>query len=491
MGLGAERQFARLVNLVSLSEVACVSRSLSRSRQPFARVCSIIAVLTIVSGACHDDQASAPVQHRVPSTVLVAAGDSQHAVAGDPLPDSVAVVALDHHGAPIGGLNVDWFAEDSGTVDPVRSVTGANGVAATHWTLGPAPGDHSVVATVEGYAPLEVHANAAPATLVLNTIHPLHLSTYDGSGQTVHPDFVDLTGAADAGPLKAEFLAITPYPEGNPQFENPSVYTSLDHVYWNEPSGAINPVALPDQGYLSDPDIVYNSAAKELWLYYRQADVLNQIFLKRSADGVQWSPAERVTWGLNHYIVSPSVVRRSEHDWLMWAVNGQSGCDAPETWVELRHSTDGRTWTDPERVSLVQPGFTPWHIDVQWIPSAEEFWALYNVKTPQTSCATPALYLATSRDGITWTTYPSPVLMSGDVPQFRDIVYRSTFRYKPETDVVTFWYSGAAYDGFRYVWSSAVQRRPRAELFSAIARQPTSANLAQVRRSRPPLVNPP
>jgi hypothetical protein len=367
-------------------------------------------------------------------------------------------------------------------------VTGPNGIASSQWTLGPAPGVHSVLATVEGYTPVEVHANATPATLVLNTIHPLHLTTYEGSGQTVHPDFVNIT---DPGPLQAEFLAITPYPEGNPQFENPSVYTSLDHVYWDPPQGAVNPIALPDQGYLSDPDMVYNPSMKELWLYYRQADVLNQIFLKRSTDGAQWTPPVRVTWGLDHYIVSPTVVRRADNDWTMWAVNGQSGCDAPETWVEVRHSTDGLTWTDPQRVSLTQPGFTPWHIDVQWIPSAGEFWAVYNVKTPQTSCATPALYLATSRDGITWTTYPSPVLTRGDAPEFRDIVYRSTFRYRADTDVITFWYSGAAYDGARYVWSSAVQRRPRAEVFDAIARQPTSANRAQVGRTVPALRDPP
>ena len=45
----------------------------------------------------------------------------------------------------------------------------------------------------------------------------------------------------------------------------------------------------------------------------------------------------------------------------------------------------------------------------------------------------PALYLATSADGRTWKTYPSPILARGTTPLFTDIVYRSTFAYEPRT----------------------------------------------------------
>jgi hypothetical protein len=269
------------------------------------------------------------------------------------------------------------------------------------------------------------------------------------------------------------------------------VYTSLDHVYWAAPSGALNPVASPGYGFTSDPDILYNPSTAELWLYYRQVDVLNEIFLTRSSNGITWSAPERVAWALNHGIVSPTVVRRSDTEWLMWSVNGQSGCDAPATWVELRRSTDGRNWSPPERVPLTQPGFTPWHIDVEWIPSFNQYWAVYNVKTPESSCTTPALYLATSADGVTWTTYPSPVLTRGDIPALGDIVYRSTFRYRPETDAVTFWFSGARYVDTRYVWASVVQRRQRADLLASIARIPTSAHIATLLHHSPALLDPP
>jgi hypothetical protein len=59
-----------------------------------------------------------------------------------------------------------------------------------------------------------------------------------------------------------------------------------------------------------------------------------------------------------------------------------------------------------------------------------------------------------------------PVLAKGRVPQFDDIVYRTTFHYDPVTDAITFWYSGARYNGTQYVWSAAVERRRRSDVFA-------------------------
>ena len=116
-----------------------------------------------------------------------------------------------------------------------------------------------------------------------------------------------------------------------------------------------------------------------------------------------------------------------------WSVNGNVGCTGSSTTVELRRSPDGMNWSAPTTVSLSQPGLYPWHIDVEWIPSRNEFWALYNAKTPA-SCTTGAVYLATSSDGLQWTTYPSPVLARGAIPELQDVVYRSTFAYDDASD---------------------------------------------------------
>jgi hypothetical protein len=64
---------------------------------------------------------------------------------------------------------------------------------------------------------------------------------------------------------------------------------------------------------------------------------------------------------------------------------------------------------------------------------------------------------------------PQPVLVRGRIPALQDIVYRTTFEYEPASDAITFWYSGARYNGAKYVWSAAVERRHRADLYAPSA----------------------
>lgn len=437
--------------------------------------------------ACHGDRAIAPGGG---GTILLMAGGDQQAVAGELLPDDVSVLVVDRAGNPAPHVRVQWFPEDSGVADPPTGVSGADGVVRARWTLGPESGTHHLIVYANGYLALTVRADGTPPPLPLNTPTLLELTTADGSGQTVHPDFLDLRSA---DPLRAEFLAITPYPAGDIMWENPAIYTSPDRIRWTAPGFAINPVETPQRGYLSDPDIVYDSAAAQIRLYYRQVDRENEILMTHSSDAVTWSAPVLVAHARNHEIVSPTIVRRSATEWLMWAVNGHGGCNAPFTDVQLRRSADGITWSDPQPVQLNQQGFTPWHIEVQWIESRGEYWALYNGKTPE-SCSTPALFLATSPDGVTWTTFPSPMLTRGELPDLADIVYRSTFTYHPRSDVITFWFSGARYDGSRFVWRTMVQRLRRADVFTRIAAPLPVAvrtRLGALRAGVPLLMDPP
>jgi hypothetical protein len=277
----------------------------------------------------------------------------------------------------------------------------------------------------------------------------------------VHPDH-----ATSAGVLEyPSHLAITPYPFGNPSWENPSLFAGRDALTWLLEDGAVNPLVTPDAGHLSDPDLLYVPEMGELWLFYRQVTTSNMIHLIRSRDGLHWSTPELLFKAPNHQIISPAVVHRAPDDWLMWAVNGgASGCGGSTTTVELRRSKDGRQWSAPEPVHLIQPGFFPWHIDVNWIPTRKEFWAVYNVKLAG-SCTTPAVFVATSPDGINWTTRDHPLLAKGSMPAFADVIYRSTFSYDQAADDIVFWYSGARYDGRGYVWSVAVQRKTRKAVF--------------------------
>jgi hypothetical protein len=176
----------------------------------------------------------------------------------------------------------------------------------------------------------------------------------------------------------------------------------------------------------------------------------------------------------------------------MWSVSSGVGCSAMTTSVELRRSTNGLDWSAPQKVDLTQgAGIWPWHIDVQWIPSRNEYWAIYNGKTAG-GCTTAALFLAVSPDGVKWTTFPSPILTRGASPELADVVYRSTFAYDPNRDVIDFWYSGAKYHAGEYQWHSAYQRRTRGEVFATAASKSRAALANMIPRAGlPPLANPP
>jgi hypothetical protein len=313
----------------------------------------------------------------------------------------------------------------------------------------------------------------------------LPLETPDGFDQTVHPDYAMMPGWSPR-----RFMVATPYAFSDTLLENPSLYSQDPQFNWLL-HGPSNPIAKPRAGYLSDPDIVALHDRKELWVYYREVTRRNTIWLIRSPDGLSWSSPDRVVSAPRHMIVSPSVVRLGPEDWMMWSVNaGKEGCNGSSSFVEVRRSTDGIAWTPPTAVSLAQEPFIIWHIEVQWIPSRQEFWALYNVKR-KGNCNTDLLFMATSADGLTWTTYPSPVLRAGAIPEFNEIVYRSAFAYNSRTDNIRFWFSGASWKGRGYIWRTVYQRRKRADVFAAISKEPIEPLSARRGRDVPALVNPP
>lgn len=325
-----------------------------------------------------------------------------------------------------------------------------------------------------------------------DSLHTLQFATYDGSGQVIHPD---VAASPTPWPGRRWFMAITPYPNGNTSFENPSVYSSADGLAWSPPPGVVNPVVRPEsRGYLSDPSLLYNPDDGRLWMYYREATpplqsppayvAQNIIRVVTSPDGMRWSNPEPVVTVDAHALVSPTVVRRAAGEWYMWSVDGgTAGCGDAQAHLDLRRSSDGVHWSPPTRAQITLPGrHLPWHIAAQWVPSRHEFWMLSALKVPG-SCATPAVYLSSSRDGVSWIHYPTPVLRRGAIPEFHDIVYRSAFQYDAKQDVLTLYYSGARASEGALVWSAAVQRRRRSELFAEIRRQP--AALTSVVRGLP------
>jgi len=438
-----------------------------RRRSATVRCARVSLVATGLSAvvACHPDAPVASV--RRPASLQRVSGSGQSAQPGTELARPLIARVVDGDGHPVAGADVRWRAM-AGQVTPPTSTSDGNGDARAAWRVGSTPGVQRVMAEVDGADAIEFVAFVDPAALPERLpLRAIPLATYDGSGQAVHPDFL----AAPFGGLDDRSrLAITPYPWGNAVMENPSLFAGSEPDGWSVPAGVTNPIVRPDGGYLSDPDLVWDPDARELRLYYRHVAEENRILLVTSRDGVTFSGARLVVRAPSHQIVSPTVVRRSATEWMMWSVNsGPVGCSASSTTVELRRSTDGVQWSAPTTVSLSQPGVFAWHLEVQWIDALGEYWAVFNGKV-RGSCTTQALYIATSTDGMTWRTFPSPVLRSGVIPELDDIVYRATFAYEPERDLVALWHSGAQYRNGGYEWRAAYERRRRSDLFETVAR---------------------
>jgi hypothetical protein len=138
------------------------------------------------------------------------------------------------------------------------------------------------------------------------------------------------------------------------------------------------------------------------------------------------------------------------------------------------------SWSDPERATISDPDGYPWHIDVEWIPSRNEYWAVYPVKVPG-GCTTDRLRFATSADGLHWTTYPSPVLLKGASDDLKDVVYRSTVDYDATSGQVTLWYSGAKFDHGSYSWHLASERLSQSGLFARVNNGVNAAARSEVR----------
>lgn len=102
-----------------------------------------------------------PPPARVASSLELVAGNGQEALPGQPVPVLPTVRVLDQQQAALAGVSVAFSVDSGGgTVGAALVTTGADGTAATSWTLGPLEASNSLRATVSGLPPLTISARA-------------------------------------------------------------------------------------------------------------------------------------------------------------------------------------------------------------------------------------------------------------------------------------------------------------------------------------------
>ncbi len=298
----------------------------------------------------------------------------------------------------------------------------------------------------------------APLPALIEEPRMLATPTYDGSGESVHPDVVEFEHPWRGSRF---WMAMTPYPKSDYKLENPSLLVSDDGVRLQVPDGLVNPV-VARQGkrtdYNSDPDLVYEASTDRLVMVYRYVQKrTNSVRVVSSRDGRTWSAEPQAFWAHGHTAVSPTVTAPRAGGRVpakMWYVDaGRDGCKTSGSRVLKRIALDttgrvaGVRWSEPVPTDLAQPGYVVWHLKVRYVPSKGEYWALYAAfPKDRVGCDTDDLFFARSVDGVHWESFPEPLLRHEDRAWTAAAVYRSTFLYDPVSDELRVWLSARGVD---------------------------------------------
>lgn len=190
-------------------------------RPQSAHLASLIILATVL--ACSDAEAPNTLPTE-PSRVAtaVASTNGQSALRGNALPLALKVIVTSA-GAGVGGVHVVWRPL-SGSVALDTTLTGPDGIAATTWILGPATGQQTLEATVEGLPGDVIRFSATALPLITLTPAPGADNQVGTVGSdlpqplqvTVLSDGVPATGVVVGWRMTAPYLSAVTYSTSGP-----------------------------------------------------------------------------------------------------------------------------------------------------------------------------------------------------------------------------------------------------------------------------------
>lgn len=138
----------------------------------------------------------------------------------------------------------------------------------------------------------------------LNALEPLHLKTYDGGNEGLHPSCLYFSEGWNGYKF---WFVFTPYKDMNDAIENPCIYVSQNGESF-EPIDSANPLdnitLIKEQEYNSDPELVYNSDLNRIECWWRRVQRHEYpldngknreiIYRKYTYDGIKWSDKEEI-----------------------------------------------------------------------------------------------------------------------------------------------------------------------------------------------------
>jgi hypothetical protein len=272
-----------------------------------------------------------------------------------------------------------------------------------------------------------------------NAIAPLSIPTYDGSNQVVHPDIYYNESGWNGWKY---WMVMTPYPNGNSSYENPSVVVSNDGNSWQVPTGLVNPlVPKPAGGYNSDPDIIMGYDDKLHIIYRETIGAAIKLFHISSTNGITWSTRTEVNMNIVQYL-SPSLISENS-GYTMFVVNYEN---VGYVWkLTSSDIVSGFINADQCRIYDLPNGKYPNHIEVCKVNNT--YYAVITTVTGDGG-VNAINYFAISSDGINFYTRSTPLFNYGVIGQFDSgLLYRSTLI--PNDYGFDLWYSARSAAAWR------------------------------------------
>lgn len=314
---------------------------------------------------------------------------------------------------------------------------------------------------------------------------PLTTPTSDGSGQCVHPGMYYNPagwGADTNGKSWRYWMAMTPYPGGLEDVENPEILVSDDGITWVVPPGLTNPIDDPAVGFYPDPELIMVDGV--LWCVY----AVNKA--KSSTNGITWSSQYILPNVGGSGSVCPTVQRIGSEFWL-WTV--YKTVDASPYVLRLQKSTtiNGTYGSVINCTFPVPTGKDVWHISIRKV--GDQYCAVAALCDKGTSGTNTELYFAVSDNGVVWRVSAKPLLSPVLNTWTSQQIYQSSIVPLDGRDGRLFqlWYSGVQNPNiWRIGYTEIVSVRARTGL--ALTASPNTLAAGQTGRgdARNRLTNP-
>lgn len=237
-----------------------------------------------------------------------------------------------------------------------------------------------------------------------NSESPLHTPTYDGSNEATHPSVVYIPDGFNGYKY---WMALTPYPNGNDDFENPEILVSNDGSNFKYLKLLQSPLTVPDDvklgGHYSDVNLCYANGQLEVYFRYNPHvegsngpdNSANFVYMMKSKDGIHWSEKKQVlsqcTFAEKYNYVSPSIIYENGI-YNIWFSNYSSNLYHTKTkdWITFDPVMTCELSNKPDNIKI-------WHHDI--IKTTLGYEAVISAYIDNNS-GIQDLYYSSSLDGI-------------------------------------------------------------------------------------------